>query len=282
MKDHKKKEEERRTKAWREHAASYSAAGATTAAPNVNANQVQVVNVDGAVTHNGADSNGMDVDAKEPSPDASPERHLKRKRSQNDEPITSPLPKKAKHEEIAPPQAISPTPTPAPPTDDTANLKRDRERTTVSVSNLPEAATQQDVEKLFKDCGEIREVVLKKLPNELVATVEFMDRESIPAALTKDKKRVLGAEVTVSLSHQSTLFVTNFQEGMDDAKIRSLFEKVCLLIGSIFSSTETRSLVWDYLRCSLAIKTDQKHAPILLYSVHDDSRCARCSISRWV
>jgi squamous cell carcinoma antigen recognized by T-cells 3 len=180
-------------------------------------------------SQNGLTNDGVDVDVNEVVVPAAFERHLKRKRSENEEIVGSPGPKKAKNDEVASPQASPSLPIPDTTSIDAANLKRDRKRTTVLVSNLPEAATQDGVQKLFKDCGEIREIVLKKLPNELVATVEFMDRESIPAALTRDKKRLLGAEIAVNIGWQSTLFVTNFQEGMDDVTMRALFEKVSIL-----------------------------------------------------
>lgn len=81
------------------------------------------------------------------------------------------------------------------------------------------------------------------LPNSLVATVEFASRvsycthfsgqqlinhlqDSVPAALTKDKKRVHGEEIAVHLAWQSTLYVTNFPESADDKFVRELFGKV--------------------------------------------------------
>jgi RNA recognition motif-containing protein len=51
-------------------------------------------------------------------------------------------------------------------------------------------------------------------------------QESVPGALTKDKKRVQNSEVGVHLAWQSTLYVTNFPEGTDDATIRELFGAV--------------------------------------------------------
>ena len=51
-------------------------------------------------------------------------------------------------------------------------------------------------------------------------------QESVPAALTKDKKRVQGHEVAVHLAWKSTLYITNFPEGADDTFIRTLFGKV--------------------------------------------------------
>ena len=92
-------------------------------------------------------------------------------------------------------------------------------------------------------CGSVREVKVTVLPDGLVATVEFQDRvgdveylfslfidilfkESIPAALTKDKKRIHGQEVAVHLAWKSTLYVTNFPESADDPYMRNVFGKV--------------------------------------------------------
>ena len=51
-------------------------------------------------------------------------------------------------------------------------------------------------------------------------------QDSIPAALTKDKKRVQDQEVAVHLAWKSTVYVTNFPESADDASMRDLFSKV--------------------------------------------------------
>lgn len=53
-----------------------------------------------------------------------------------------------------------------------------------------------------------------------------MSRDSVPAALTKDKKRVHSHEIGVHLAWESTLYVTNFLESADDASIRKLFAQV--------------------------------------------------------
>ncbi|KAG8815201.1 Splicing factor [Serendipita sp. 400] len=52
-----------------------------------------------------------------------------------------------------------------------------------------------------------------------------MDKDSIPAALTRDKKRIHGAEITVVVGWRSTLYVTNFREGMVDSEMRALFDE---------------------------------------------------------
>lgn len=56
--------------------------------------------------------------------------------------------------------------------------------------------------------------------------LNFFLQESVPAGLTKDKKRIRGQEISVHLAWQSTLYVTNFPEKADDASIRQLFEPV--------------------------------------------------------
>ena len=57
-------------------------------------------------------------------------------------------------------------------------------------------------------------------------TCSWHIQDSVPAALTKDKKRIDGQEVAVHLAWQSTLYVTNFPEKADDTFIRTLFAKV--------------------------------------------------------
>ncbi|TRM63998.1 hypothetical protein BD626DRAFT_547754 [Schizophyllum amplum] len=111
-----------------------------------------------------------------------------------------------------------------------ASLKRDRENCTVFASELPPNVQEDDLRALFKDCGAIREIKITHLQKAVVATVEFMQRESVPQALTKDKKRINDEEIAVNLAWKSTLYVTNFPEKTDDVEIRELFGKY----GTIF------------------------------------------------
>jgi hypothetical protein len=55
-------------------------------------------------------------------------------------------------------------------------------------------------------------------------TLDFQDM--VPAALTRDKKKINEVEIEVSVAWKSTLYVTNFPENSDDASIRELFGKV--------------------------------------------------------
>ncbi|KAG6903150.1 hypothetical protein C0995_004697 [Termitomyces sp. Mi166 len=139
----------------------------------------------------------MDVDV-----DSFP-RERGAKREAEDDPVGTH--KKAKMEQKPPP------------------LKRDRENSTVFVGGLPTGITEEELTGLFKDCGTIREVKITHLSGSLVATVEFFDRNSVPVALTKDKKKLREQEVAVHLAWKSTLYVTNFPESADDAVIRDLF-----------------------------------------------------------
>ncbi|KAI0036479.1 hypothetical protein K488DRAFT_41187 [Vararia minispora EC-137] len=105
------------------------------------------------------------------------------------------------------------------------HAREDRENCTVFVRNLPPNTTDAELTALFKDCGSIREIKVTPLPSALVATVEFVDTDSVPAALTKDKKRIRGEEIAVHLAWQSTLYVTNFPESADDTSMREMFGK---------------------------------------------------------
>ncbi|TIB36113.1 hypothetical protein E3P84_01132 [Wallemia ichthyophaga] len=125
-------------------------------------------------------------------------------------------------------------------------LKRDRENTTVIVSGLPLGCNNTDVNLLFKDCGDMREVTVKDLKDQSAATVEFLSRDDVPAALTKDKKRIEEVEIKVVMGWSSTLYVTNFPEGTKDDSLRALFEPY----GTIF---DTR---WP----SRSIKTTRRFA----------------------
>ena len=104
-----------------------------------------------------------------------------------------------------------------------AEPARDREHATVLVSGLSTEVTEADVRKFFRECGQVREVTLSPHDSQVVAAVEFMDRSSVPAALTRDKKTIGESQAHVYQAGQTTLFVTNFPEKMDDESLRELF-----------------------------------------------------------
>lgn len=123
----------------------------------------------------------------------------------------------------------------------------------------------------FFQCGRIREIKISPRPDGLVvATVEFFERESIPAALTKDKKRLNETEIEVSIAWQSTLYVTNFPESADDAYIRGLFEPVSQTLCSPLANALTKLFcfaVRSHPRDSMAGQEVQGHPTIRLRPV---------------
>ncbi|KZT61784.1 hypothetical protein CALCODRAFT_490685 [Calocera cornea HHB12733] len=155
----------------------------------------------------------------EPVPQSQGDATKKRKAEDDGE---GHAPKRMRGEELdAQPQSVQ-----APEASTSAStqpLKRDRENSSVFVSGLSADITEEDLRLLFHDCGDLREVKMSQVSGNYVATVEFMTKDSVPAALTKDKKRINGEEVAVNLAWKSTLFVTNFPEKYDDAAIRELF-----------------------------------------------------------
>jgi len=103
-------------------------------------------------------------------------------------------------------------------------VKRDRENATISVSGLLPSVEDTAIKRLFRDCGEVREIKIKTVGGQTVATVEFVSKDAVPAALTKDKKQLDGEEITVHPDWQSTLYVTNFPEDYTAADLQQLFE----------------------------------------------------------
>lgn len=129
--------------------------------------------------------------------------------------------------------------------DPPAPLKRDRENSTVFVGNLPEGVTKEQLTALFQDCGTIRDIHITTVENLHVATVEFTERDSVPGALTKDKKRIpeldSDKELEVHLAWRSTLYVTNFEEKTDDKEIREMFGQYGTVLGVRWPSKKYKS-----------------------------------------
>lgn len=110
----------------------------------------------------------------------------------------------------------------------------DRENTAVVVSSgKPEAPPSPDeLQTLFLGCGTVRDVLG---PRALASgnwggMVVFADRSAVPAAMTRNKKRIMGAggttataEVEVTVARDCTLFVKNFPETFTDTDIKALF-----------------------------------------------------------
>lgn len=105
-------------------------------------------------------------------------------------------------------------------------LKRDRENTTVLVTNLPVAVTQTKVRQYFKEYGHINHIELKDEPDNQSATalIEFRSYEDVQTALIRDGKYFADKQIHVEAAVGFTLWVTNFPPEADDQYICDLFK----------------------------------------------------------
>lgn len=114
-------------------------------------------------------------------------------------------------------------------------LKRDRENTSVYVTNLPlpPESTQTKVRQYFREYGHINNIVFKTETNgqSAIALIEFATPEELQSALLRDGKYFGQQQITVLPATGTTLYVTNYPPHADDSFIRNLF-KDC---GEIFS-----------------------------------------------
>lgn len=113
------------------------------------------------------------------------------------------------------------------------HLKRDRENTSVIVTNLPLEVTQTKVRQYFREYGHINNLSIKKESNgnSSAALIEFRSIEDAQSALLRDGKYFVDHQIEVKPGTGLTLYVTNFPPTADEEYIRKLF-KSC---GEIFS-----------------------------------------------
>jgi len=114
-------------------------------------------------------------------------------------------------------------------------LKRDRENTSVFISNLPPATDQKKLRQYFRDYGHIVKIDIKTEGEgdsaRAIGLVEFQSPEEAQSALLKDGKYFGQDIVSVRPASGCTLFVTNYPPTAGEKYIRDLF-KDC---GKIFN-----------------------------------------------
>ncbi|RDL37616.1 uncharacterized protein BP5553_05049 [Venustampulla echinocandica] len=136
------------------------------------------------------------------------------------------------------------------------HLKRDRENTTVLVTNLPPEATQTKVRQYFREYGHMNSITLKTEADKLSSTalIEFRTPEDVQSASLRDGKYFGDRQIQVKSGTGLTLYVTNFPPTADDAYLRKLF-KDC---GEIFS-IRWPSLKYNATRrfCYISFRTQQ-------------------------
>ena len=109
----------------------------------------------------------------------------------------------------------------------TAQVKRDREHSTVIVQHLPEGVNEHEIRQYFRDCGEITAVRIhvNEASAEAAATVEFASTNDVLTAQTKDMKRFGDKAIDVKVGTGTTLWVTNYPRHADEEYVRDLFGK---------------------------------------------------------
>jgi RNA recognition motif-containing protein len=113
------------------------------------------------------------------------------------------------------------------------HVKRDRENTTVLVTNLPPEITQTKVRQYFKEYGHINNLTVKAEEDGLSSTalIEFRSPEEVQSAMIKDGKYFGDKQIHVETGTGLTLYVTNYPPTADEAYMRELFAEC----GEIFS-----------------------------------------------
>lgn len=113
------------------------------------------------------------------------------------------------------------------------NMKRDRENTTVLVTNLPAEVTQTKVRQYFKEYGHINNLIVKAESDgqSSAALIEFRSTEDVKSALLRDGKYFTTKQIHVESGTGLTIYVTNYPPTADEEFMHKLF-KDC---GDIFS-----------------------------------------------
>ncbi|KAG9239667.1 hypothetical protein BJ875DRAFT_86503 [Amylocarpus encephaloides] len=108
------------------------------------------------------------------------------------------------------------------------HLKRDRENTTILVTNLPPGVTQTKVKRYFKDHGlsHIQNTTLKTELDEQSSTalIEFQSTDDLKSSLLRDQKYFGDRQIRVEPATGLTLYVTNFPPESDESFLTRLFK----------------------------------------------------------
>lgn len=105
--------------------------------------------------------------------------------------------------------------------------KRDRENSTIIVTNLPFEATQSEVRKYFRPYGHINNItafVREADEKSTTALIEFGSTDEARSALLRDAKYFGESQITVQPGYDLTVYVANYPPAADERFIRDLFQ----------------------------------------------------------
>ena len=133
--------------------------------------------------------------------DTSPPLESKRKRGQDTDDSDDRSSKKVKSIEQVPDKDVLRE----------QHQKRDRENTTILVTNLPLTVTQTKVRQYFKDYGHVNSIIVKPEADgsSSAALIEFRSNEDVQSALIRDGKFFGDKQIHVVAATGFTIYVTN-------------------------------------------------------------------------
>ncbi|KAI0906645.1 putative pre-mRNA splicing factor [Ustulina deusta] len=106
-----------------------------------------------------------------------------------------------------------------------SKLKRDRENTSVMVTNLPSDVSQTAIRRYFKEYGHINNLILHKEDDNQSssALIEFRSPDDADSALLRDQKYFNQSQLSVKPGTRLTVFISNYPPTADETYIRRLF-----------------------------------------------------------
>ncbi|OHE94697.1 RNA recognition domain-containing protein [Colletotrichum orchidophilum] len=149
-------------------------------------------------------------------------------------------------------------------------LKRDRENTSVLVSNLPAETTKTKIRQYFKEYGHIVDVTdpaIDPPENTQTVMVEFRTPEEAQSALLRDGKYFGQAQISVQPGTDLTVYVTNYPPTADKTYLRNLFkdcgEILSIRMPSLKGNVHRRFSYVTFRARSSSAKATAKHGTVL-------------------
>ncbi|EGY15529.1 hypothetical protein VD0002_g1028 [Verticillium dahliae] len=149
------------------------------------------------------------------------------------------------------------------------SLKRDRENTSVLVTNIPASVTQTKIRQYFKDYGHINslQTVADKDGESQVVVIEFRSPEEAQSALLRDGKYFGEAQIGVEPGTDLTVFVTNYPPTAGPDYLRNLFKDcgdiISVRMPSLKGNVRRRFSYVTFRTREASTKATQKHGKLL-------------------
>lgn len=130
-------------------------------------------------------------------------------------------------------------------------LVRNREELTVKVTGLTKSLPESEVRAFFEDCGTIKGITIYLVDNQYEAVIDFEEKQSVFAALTKSHKQIGSDTIMVKRLVNSIVWVTNFPPSFDEERIRDLFQQTGNVISvRLPTQTSTKARRFCYVEYS--------------------------------